>query len=690
MRLFLGVKMLIGSKICKNITVLVILFLCVLAVFITFKENASAASYTIIDHSPVIEISTGWEYYDNDTKSWKNFKYPGRPNIYPESQIILERIILPSGQWRDPCLFIKSEDQDMEVYLDGRLIYFYGNSFFSSEKKAPGSPWQIIQLPEDFQGKKVVLRMHSLIPGSVGVLSRAYIGSKFEFITGFVKKDMPDTIMASLFIIFGIGILFMIFMNMKQRKVLMSTAFFSICIGIWVFSETNIIKQLLINNQVFWVYSGIISAYLMPVGFCLSMQNFFQGIQKTIIMRLWQIYIVFTAVSIIIDLTGLKSIIFTVQPYNFLLIATMLIIGTFIINGALKGSYHLRVLLFGFIGLASTGLYDILGWIFKIIPWTHHIAGYGMLTFIISLLFILDRSIAETSIKLESYSKEIKLKEITLQENEKMLNQAAEYDKLKNEFIANISHEFRTPLNIILGNLQLMNFYIENGSITSKTKDVGKYVKAMRQNCFRLLKLINNIIDITKIDSGHLEPVFINCNIVELARELVLSTSNYAESRDLSLFFKSNRADAVIACDPEKLERIFLNLLSNAVKFTKPGGSISVGIDCRQDTVYITVSDTGIGIPLEKQDTIFERFSQVDGLFTRNYEGSGIGLSLVRSLVEMQGGKISVESEYGKGSVFTLELPIKSAVDVKDQSKIENRLKKSYTDLINIEFSDIN
>lgn len=676
-------------KVCKNITVLVILLLCVSATFITFKETAFAASYTIIDHSPVIEISKGWEYYNIDTNSWNNFKYPGKPNIYPKSHIITERITLPSGQWRDPCLFIKSEDQDIEVYIDNKKIYHYGNSFSSLNKVAPGSSWQIIQLPEDFQGKAAVLKMHSVVSSRIGVIRYAYIGSKFDFILNLVKLDMADTIFSSIFILIGVCIIIFVVVSKKMHVVMFSSALFSICCGIWVFSETSIIKELMISNSILWNYMGLLSAYLMPVGFCLSMQYFFNGIQKTITTRLWQLFLLFTIASVTTEISGLLSIIFTVNAFNILLMSTMLFIGSFIIISAIKGNAHMRILIFGFAGLSATGAYDILGWIFKIIPWTHHIASWGMFSFIISLLFILYKSIIETKTKLESFSDEIKLKEATLQENEKMLNQAAKYDKLKNEFIANISHEFRTPLNIILGNLQLMNFYIENGSITSKTKDAGRYVKAMRQNCFRLLKLINNIIDITKINSGHTEPVFINCNIVELVRELVLTTSNYAESRELSLFFESNKPDAIIACDPEKLERILLNLLSNAVKFTKPGGSISVGVDCRQDNVSITVSDTGIGIPLEKQNIIFERFNQVDGLFTRNYEGSGIGLSLVRSLVEMQGGKISVESEYGKGSVFSVDLPIKPDVDGKDQSEIEKRFKKSYTDIINIEFSDI-
>jgi len=133
-----------------------------------------------------------------------------------------------------------------------------------------------------------------------------------------------------------------------------------------------------------------------------------------------------------------------------------------------------------------------------------------------------------------------------------------------------------------------------------------------------------------------------------------------------------------------------LNLLSNAIKFTKPGGSIYVSIHDRRDKIWILVKDTGIGISPDKQDMIFERFRQVDKSFTRDHEGSGIGLSLIKLLVEMHGGKIFVQSEYGQGSEFIVELPV---LTLKEDSVLSKKNSKAldtdYIQRINIEFSDI-
>ena len=168
-----------------------------------------------------------------------------------------------------------------------------------------------------------------------------------------------------------------------------------------------------------------------------------------------------------------------------------------------------------------------------------------------------------------------------------------------------------------------------------------------------------------------------------------MSVASFVEQRDINLVFDTEIEELTIACDPDKIERIMLNLLSNSVKFTPQGGSIYVNIYDKDDNIRIVVEDTGIGIPENMRQSIFERFVQVDRSISRNQEGSGIGLSLVKSLVDMHRGTISLESEEGKGSKFTIELP-KKTVDKKAEV-IEGGFidKKNNVEKINIEFSDI-
>jgi signal transduction histidine kinase len=264
-----------------------------------------------------------------------------------------------------------------------------------------------------------------------------------------------------------------------------------------------------------------------------------------------------------------------------------------------------------------------------------------------------------------------------------------EMDRSRIEFFANISHELRTPLNVIMSSLQMSGKLLYRTSPINENNKIEKYNAIIKQNCYRLLRLINNLIDSTKIDAGYLELNLVNCNIVNLIEEITLSVEQYASSRGITLEFDTDTEEKTIALDTDKIERVILNLLSNAIKFTKPGGKINVNLFCEQDAVTVSVKDTGVGIPSEKQEEVFTRFVRVDPLLTRDHEGSGIGLSLSKSIVELHGGTIMLRSEQGMGSNFIVRLPAR-VIDKKPEDisqKVftsQDRIEK-----VNIEFSDI-
>lgn len=269
-------------------------------------------------------------------------------------------------------------------------------------------------------------------------------------------------------------------------------------------------------------------------------------------------------------------------------------------------------------------------------------------------------------------------------ESSRLLKESVEIDRLRTEFFANLSHELRTPLNVILGAIQLVQLYLHGNEI-NKSK-VSQHIKTMKQNCQRLLRLVNNLIDATKMDAGFFEIHMRNLDIVRVVGDITASVDEYTRAKGLELQFDTNVKERIMACDPDAIERIMLNLLSNAIKFSKPGGSIFVRITDTGNAVIISVKDTGIGIPKDKQELIFERFRQVDKSLTRNYEGSGIGLSLVSSLIAIHKGKISVFSEYGSGSEFLVELPI---IVLPQEEEVPFASPQSPIEKIHIEFSDI-
>lgn len=280
---------------------------------------------------------------------------------------------------------------------------------------------------------------------------------------------------------------------------------------------------------------------------------------------------------------------------------------------------------------------------------------------------------------------------IKYEEKERLLNKAVEYEKIRTEFFANISHELRTPLNVIFCAEQMLDIIFKGIGLDNDDQfKTDKYLHTIKQNSYRLLRLINNLIDITKMDAGYFEVTLSNNDIVKITEDITLSVVQYVENKNIRLIFDTEIEEKIIACDPDKIERIMLNLLSNAVKFTPKNGSIYVNIYNLTDKVVISVKDTGIGIDKSMQKLIFDKFVQVDKSISRRTEGSGIGLSLVKSLVEMHNGQISVVSELGEGSEFIIELPNVQAKT--DNTKIEesNACKKSKNiEMINLEFSDI-
>jgi signal transduction histidine kinase len=173
---------------------------------------------------------------------------------------------------------------------------------------------------------------------------------------------------------------------------------------------------------------------------------------------------------------------------------------------------------------------------------------------------------------------------------------------------------------------------------------------------------------------------------VSVVEDITQSVASYIKSKDIQLIFDTNVEEKIMAFDPNKLERIMLNLLSNAFKYTNSRGHIYVNVEDRGKTVLITVEDDGKGIPEDKLNLIFERFGQANRSLSRDCEGSGIGLYLVKSLVELHGGKISVKSKEGKGSKFLIELPVEL---VKEDNMKSSELFKTNVEKINIEFSDI-
>lgn len=250
------------------------------------------------------------------------------------------------------------------------------------------------------------------------------------------------------------------------------------------------------------------------------------------------------------------------------------------------------------------------------------------------------------------------------------LEKSVELEKLRSEFFANLSHEFKTPLNIIISSLDLLKLKISRNNEELYNDEYKKFVSFAYQNCYKLLRLTTNLLDATKIDHQFLKAHFEYCELVRLSEEITKSAEVYADARGISIKFSTDlEEDIKVCCDIDKFDRILLNLISNSIKNTGVGGKINVHFTENQNYFIISVRDNGEGISKGMLPYIFEKFRVTDKENAGNHDGNGIGLSIVKSLVEMHGGIICVESEEGKGSCFSFT--ISKDIMTEDQSELK-------------------
>lgn len=255
---------------------------------------------------------------------------------------------------------------------------------------------------------------------------------------------------------------------------------------------------------------------------------------------------------------------------------------------------------------------------------------------------------------------------------------------LQEDFILNISHDLRSPLNVILSILQCYKYSMDN------PEKMEEYLDSIKRNGYKILKLVNNLIDSTKLDRNHYELKKENVDIISLIEWNISNIDKYAHQKDISLVFDTNVEECIMAVDIEAMDRIIVNLISNAVKFSPKGSCIYINALKKDNNITISVKDQGIGIPLEEQKDIFNRFVQASKNNKNEYAGSGIGLDLVKRLVNAHNGIIDLVSKENCGSEFRVKLPI-TTLDEEGNNKKENNYLQAQdkVEVLEVEFSDI-
>ena len=257
---------------------------------------------------------------------------------------------------------------------------------------------------------------------------------------------------------------------------------------------------------------------------------------------------------------------------------------------------------------------------------------------------------------------------------------------LQEEFLLNISHDLRSPINVILSVLQCLKYETTSQSKRISDEKRDEYKDIVRRNSLKIVKLIDNLIDVSKLEKNYYSLNKYKIEVINLIESTVTSIKKYAEQKNINMIFDTNIEECICAVDPEAIDRIMMNLLSNAIKFSNENGNILVNVNVGDNDITISVKDDGVGIKKEDQKIIFNRFIQATQNEKNEFKGSGIGLDLVSYLCKAHGGKVELVSEYGKGSNFIVTIP-RVLLNLDDNNfKLRGRSK---VEQLEVEFSDI-
>lgn len=408
-----------------------ILLICILSISSVFADKS-------IDLNPPAKLDSNWQYrfgdcdtdnsgipvwvYDEwENANWKEFKVPGQPdNKSKDYKSTWLRVKLPQDTFRDPSVFFKTNDQRFQVFLDNKLIYQYGDLSINGEKKAPGSPWHLIILPNDYQGKVLSFRMHTIFKTNAGLVREAVIGTQKDQILNIIYSGWDNFVLAFLFGFLGFCLTLFFIARKDTSSPYLSLAISSFFIGIWLISESDI-KQLFIYNPILWLYLAIPSFYLVPVGIGSFVEQVFGGKYKKILRLLWQLDVFYTVLALILDLTGLLPIIFTLKYFYIIAVSMIIMILITTIKETIKGNSEGRIFCIGFMSFGLFAIYDILGWFFRIVPWSKLLSPWGIFIFILSLVLILVKRFIDLHNQLVDYSNEIAVSKDQLEELNKSL-----------------------------------------------------------------------------------------------------------------------------------------------------------------------------------------------------------------------------------------------------------------------------
>ena len=611
---------------------LLLLFIAIAAVFLvadvylsrTFTTNVNGMEYLYSNQSmPVVEASTKWR------------RVTDIQQIPKRSGHLWVRFELPSNLPDDNAdLFVSMMYGTYNAYEEGisRPIYH-----FDRVSDYTGWNFNLVGLPNGSSGHTIYLESQSTYTpnGPRGVI-RA--GGGMALIGQILRANAIDVLIPVILAAIGFFMVAVALRDAMKRYYAYFGGFLFASSGYLL--EGTYAKSLMYQNPVFWTDVGFLSLYLIP----LLLVPFLIGLipsYRRIFRFMGLAYAVLFFVIVVCAITGWLSLDAWSKVYDLTLLVSMPIGSVLVVAGTWKDE-RLRLFAFAFVIYIGTATVDVLT-VLGITPYRDaSFVQYGIVVLVCAMLAIHSQSYSDMLRSVRVYSEELAVT------NEELLR----VNQVKDDFLANTSHELRTPLHGIIG----LTDALLGGVGGPLNAVVQENLTMVQSSARRLSSLVNDILDYSKMSHGEFTLNLETVDFTSVAHLVLTTVWPLAQNKGLVL--ESDLPQTLyVRADTNRLQQILYNLLGNAIKYTEQG-TVGITAGSANGTVLVEVWDTGIGIPANRVDDIFESFQQLDGSITRLREGTGLGLSITKSLVELHGGAISVASTLEEGSRFSFTLPV--------------------------------
>lgn len=558
---------------------------------------------------------------------------------------------LPQDQ-EDTYICVRSMQQELKIYVGDELRKEYSTLNTQLFGKTSTMTYVLFPIYEADAGSTLCIEFMS-DSAYAGYISEMYMGEMFDITNHFYELYAPSLIAAVLLFLIGVfvicGSIFVRFFY-KREVDLMHLGNAILIAATWLIVESKI-RQFVFPNSTIAMLMGFLMIAVLPYPFL----SYINSVQSYRYQKIYMTLGIFTAINfatvVLLQVANIMDFFETMTSSHIIILALIVTMGTTIVRDILKGYVReYREVAFGFAGLMLAGVCEIS------LTYVQD-AQLNGIALCLGLVLLLIAAGLKT------------VRDMFNIEKEKQLAVAASESKA--QFLANMSHEIRTPINTVIG----MNEMILR---ESKDENIDEYAYNIKSASHMLLSLVNDVLDFSKIEAGKLQIVEEKYYTASLLKDVVLGIQTRAEAKNL--IFKldiDESVPAILKGDEVRIKQILYNLLSNAIKYTEKGMvAFSVrGVDSEDGfALSLSVKDTGIGIKKEDMDKLFASFQRLELSKNRYIEGTGLGLNITQRLVDIMNGTIEVQSEYGKGSCFTVQIP-QQIVEATPMGSIEQKHK---------------